>query len=119
VKNANSAPPIKGRMIICRTTAIAILALSGAVVLGRTPALAADLSFQCTNLASGASWTVVVDDQKQTVDGVPAKISTARISWRDAATGGSYDLDRKSGDLTFINTSSMGGYMLFHRCRPK
>ncbi len=82
-------------------------------------ARAADLSFQCTNTASGASWTVMVDDQKQTVDGSPAQISAARISWRDAATGGSYDLDRKSGDLTFINSSSMGGYMLFHRCKQK
>ena len=117
--NAIPARPIKRRLKPGRTAAIAILALFVALLSGRTPARAADLSFQCVNVASGASWTVIVDDQKQTVEGVPAKISAARISWHDAATGGSYDLDRKSGDLTFINTSSMGGYMLFHRCRLK
>jgi hypothetical protein len=95
------------------------IAAALAAVLADAPAQASDLSYQCTNTASGASWLVEVDDQKRTVDGVPADISAARISWRDAATGGSYDLDRKSGDLTFTNSSSMGGYMLWHRCQQK
>lgn len=99
-------------------TSIAMAAALGAFF-AATTARAADLSFQCTNSASGTSWTVKVDDQKRTVDGAPADISAARISWRDAATGGSYDLDRKSGDLTFVNSSSMGGYMLFHRCKQQ
>ncbi len=99
-----------------RKTCIAIAAALGAIYAG-TPAQAANLSFQCTNSSSGTTWTVIVDEQRHTADGVPAQISAARISWRDAATGGSYDLDRKSGELTFINSSSMGGYMLFHRCK--
>ena len=101
-----------------RKTYIAAAAALGAIYVS-TPAQAAGLSYQCTNTASGASWTVMVDDQKRTVDGAPAQISAARISWRDAATGGSYDLDRKSGDLTFTNSSSMGGYILWHRCQQK
>ena len=100
------------------STCIAVAAAIGALLAGPS-AQAAGLSYQCTNTASGASWTVMVDDQKQTVDGAPAQISAARISWRDAATGGSYDLDRKSGDLTFTNSSSMGGYILWHRCQQK
>ena len=96
----------------------AVLGALGALSAGAT-AQASDLSYQCTNTASGTSWLVKVDDQKRTVDGMPADISAARISWRDASTGGSYDLDRKSGDLTFTNSSSMGGYMLWHRCQQK
>ena len=99
-------------------TFIAIAVAFGALSAGAA-AQASDLSYQCTNTASGTSWLVKIDDQKRTVDGVPADISAARISWRDAATGGSYDLDRKSGDLTFTNSSSMGGYMLWHRCQQK
>ena len=90
-----------------------------AALLAAAPARAADLSFQCVNAASGASWSLTVDDQKQTVDGSPAQISAARINWRDPASGGVYDLDRKSGALTFTNPSSTGGYMLFHRCQLK
>jgi len=97
---------------------LAIAAVVGALMTG-TAAPAAGLNFQCVNAASGASWTVTVDDQKRTVDGAPADISAARISWRDPASGGLYDLDRKSGALTFTNPSSTGGYMLFHRCQAK
>ena len=93
--------------------------MAGALAALGTPAGAAATKFQCQNSTSGASWTVQVDDQKRTVDGTPAEISANHITWRDAATGGSYDLDRKSGDLTFVNASSMGGYMLFHRCQAK
>ena len=88
--------------------------------LAASPAVpAAVLDFQCVNAASGASWMVSVDDQKRTVDGTPADITASRISWRDPASGGLYDLDRKSGALTFVNPSSTGGYMLFHRCQAK
>jgi len=88
--------------------------------LAASPAVpAAVLDFQCVNAASGASWIVSVDDQKRTVDGTPADITASRISWRDPASGGVYGLDRKSGALTFVNPSSTGGYMLFHRCQAK
>ena len=99
-------------------TFIAIAATLGALLAGAT-AQAADLSFQCVNAASGSSWSLAVDEQKRTVDGAPADISAARINWRDPASGGYYDLDRKSGALTFTNPSSTGGYMLFHRCQAK
>jgi len=103
--------PIWRRLTACAVLAAVFGAVSGG------PAQAADLSFQCTNQASGATWTVKVDEQKRTADGAPADISAARISWRDAQTGGIYDLNRKSGELTFVNSSSTGGYMLFHRCK--
>jgi hypothetical protein len=48
-------------------TFIAVAAALGALLAGAT-AQAADLSFQCTNTASGTSWMVKVDDQKRTVD---------------------------------------------------
>jgi hypothetical protein len=79
-------------------------------------ALATQFTVQCANSASGASWILKVDDQQQTVDGIPARITPSAISWRDAVTGGSFDFDRTSGILTFTNASSTGGYMLRHQC---
>ncbi len=102
---------------VCRPKTLAIIVL-GSLQVGPS-AQAAALNFQCTNSVSGATWTVNVDDQKRTVDGGPADISAARISWRDPETGGTYDLNRKSGDLTYVNSSSTGGYMLFHRCKQE
>jgi hypothetical protein len=102
-----------GRLLFAATVMLAgALAASPAV-----PAAALDI--RCVNAASGASWTVSVDDQKRTVDGAPATITADRINWRDPSSGGLYDLDRKSGALTFTNPSSTGGYMLFHRCEAK
>jgi hypothetical protein len=75
------------------------------------------LMFRCVNVTSHASWDLKVDTAGHTADGFPAEISPARISWRDGTHGGSYELDRATGELTFSNSSSMGGYMLFHRCR--
>jgi hypothetical protein len=106
--------PIRNRVRICLVIAAALSAL----LTGRASAAAANLSFQCVNSTSGAAWTVMVDEQHGTVDGAPAVIGPGRITWRDRG-GGSYDLDRKSGALTFTNSSSMGGYMLFHRCHLK
>jgi hypothetical protein len=80
-------------------------------------AQAAELTFHCINSASHAIWDLKVDPAKSTADGFPAKISAASIAWRDATHGGNYELDRSSGELTFNNASSMGGYMLFHRCQ--
>lgn len=81
------------------------------------PAQAAELTFHCVNQASHASWMLKVDPAKSTADGFAATISTASIAWRDPVRGGNYLLDRASGALTFSNASSMGGYMLFHRCQ--
>ena len=78
---------------------------------------AADLSFRCANSASHATWDLKVDPANGTVDGSPAKFGTASIAWRDTARGGNYALDRSSGELTYTNASSMGGYMLFYHCQ--
>ena len=99
-----------------RAAAIRVLAVSAALLLDRAPAQAAALAFQCVNSASGASWKVLVDDERRTVDGNPAQISPSHISWREGT--GIYDLDRATGALTFTNASSTGGYTLFHKCQP-
>ncbi len=100
------------------TICIAIVTAISAFGVG-TAAPAAALNFQCMNAASGAKWALTIDSDKNTVDGAPAKITADRINWRDPSSGGLYDLDRKSGALTFTNPSSTGGYMLFHRCEAK
>jgi hypothetical protein len=87
------------------------------VLTGMTAALAMQFTIQCVNLASGASWSLQIDDRHQTVDGVPAHITAERIRWRDEVSGGAFDLDRGSGVLTFTNASSTGGYILRHQCR--
>jgi hypothetical protein len=74
----------------------------------------------CTNPVSGASWQIVIDYRKSTVDSHPAEISGDEISWFDPKDGGNYALDRKSGDLTASVASSTGGYFRHGRCRlPK
>lgn len=73
----------------------------------------------CTNLASGASWRITINFDRNTVDANPARISATRISWHAAADGGNYTLDRSSGALTVIVASSTGGYFLHDRCRLK
>jgi hypothetical protein len=64
-------------------------------------------------------WQIKVDFASSTVDSNPAQISSVEISWHDAADGGNYTLDRKSGDLTVIVPSSTGGYFIHHRCSPQ
>lgn len=99
------------------TNVITIAVMFGAALAGRTSAFATQFAIQCVNSASGASWTLQVDDGLKTVDGVPARITAAEITWRDTSSGGAFDLDRSSGILTFTNASSTGGYMLRHQCR--
>jgi hypothetical protein len=88
-------------------------------LVGSTTAFATQFKIQCVNSASGSAWTLQVDDGLKTVDGVPAHITAAGITWRDASSGGAFDLDRSSGILTFTNASSTGGYMLRHQCHLK
>ncbi len=71
----------------------------------------------CTNPVSGASWQIRIDYDRSTVDSNPARISDAEISWRDAADGWNYRLDRKSGNLTVILASATGGNFLHDRCK--
>lgn len=81
------------------------------------PLHAATATFRCTNTASGTSWDVKIDYDRATADSFPATITAREISWKDTKEGGSYSLDRNTGALTFVNSSSMGGYLLFHTCR--
>ena len=72
----------------------------------------------CTNPVSGASWQIVIDFDKATVDANRAEITRAKISWFDPKDGGNYSLDRKSGELTASVASSTGGYFRRARCSP-
>ncbi len=76
-----------------------------------------EVATTCTNVASGANWQIRIDYDKATVDSNPARISDAQISWKDAADGGNYTLDRKSGKLTGILASSTGGSFFYHQCK--
>jgi hypothetical protein len=71
----------------------------------------------CTNPVSGATWQILIDYERATVDANPADVSDTAISWRDARDGGHYTLDRTSGNLTVIMASSTGGYFLHDHCR--
>jgi hypothetical protein len=95
-----------------RTTIGALLTLAAAV-----SAQADELTFRCVNTASHATWNLKIDPENGIADGFPAKINAANVTWRDVTHGGGYVLDRASGKLTFSNSSSTGGYMLFHHCQ--
>jgi hypothetical protein len=95
-----------------RMTIGVLLTLAAAV-----SAQADELTFRCVNTASHATWNLKIDLEKSTADGFPAQINASNVTWRDVTHGGSYELDRASGELTFSNSSSTGGYMLFHHCQ--
>jgi hypothetical protein len=101
-----------------REIAIAAAVIAGGLLgqAGLQSSHAAAVTFKCTNASSGMTWDVKVDLDRNMVDSFPALITKSNISWRDTVNGGSYDLDRSSGVLTWVNASSTGGYMLFHRC---
>ena len=73
---------------------------------------------RCTNVASGASWPVVVDLDRKSVDSTPATITDRQISWSDTKQG-VYELERASGKLSFRGPSSTGGYFLYYTCKPE
>ena len=70
----------------------------------------------CQNKSSGTRWQIKVDYDHKTVDSNPAAIGDTQITWRDANDGWRYTLDMKTGDLTVVFASSMGGNTYFHRC---
>jgi hypothetical protein len=90
--------------------------ISGLSSIGRLAAQAAEITLLCANSSSGTTWNLKIDDERQTADSFPAEFTTTRIAWHDSVRGGFYDLDRKSGLLTFRNASSTGGYILYHQC---
>jgi hypothetical protein len=93
-----------------------ILAASLAFAAGVGSAQSGEHVLSCTNPASGARWTIKIDYDRATVDSNAATISDSEISWHDAQERGSYTLDRKSGNLTFVGASSTGGYFVYDRC---
>jgi hypothetical protein len=103
-----------------QTRPLAVVA--AALVVGiATPAISVETqhgqrAITCMNKSSGTTWQIKVDYDRDTVDANPASISDAKIAWRDANDGWRYTLDLKSGDLTVVLASSMGGNMYFHRC---
>jgi hypothetical protein len=76
------------------------------------------LHLRCTNPASGASWSIVVDFDRGRVDSLTATVSDRWISWRDPNQG-FFDLERATGKLRLRNASSTGGYFLYYACRPE
>jgi len=98
----------------------AILAAIGAAALGAESPVQAqhgEQAITCTNPVSGATWQIRIDYDKSTVDSNPARISAGEISWRDLKDRWNYTLDRKTGNLTVIVASSMGGNFLYDRCK--
>jgi hypothetical protein len=103
---------------IARTAALAVLIAASSVIASSqwTSGQAAGLVYRCANTSSGATWDVKVDLDRSTVDSYPAQITPGNITWHDAKDGGNYDLDRATGALTQVKSSSMGGTLWFHRC---
>jgi hypothetical protein len=94
---------------------IGALALAGLAMTAQ--AQRGETAVTCTNPASGASWQIMIDYDRSTVDANPARISDDEISWRDAKDGWYYKLNRKSGNLTVTLASATGGNFLYDRCK--
>jgi hypothetical protein len=93
------------------------LAAASMVLPAPADALAAATRLRCTNPASGASWDVVVDQDRNLVDSYPAHITEKWISWYDPTDRGYFDLERATGELTVRHASSTGGYFLYDKCQ--
>ena len=106
-----------------RTLAAGIIYLSVALAIPTTNCDAQEselaTAVTCTNPVSGASWQIVIDYRRATVDSNPANITRADISWFDPKDGGNYTLDRETGNLTANVASSTGGYFRHNRCNLK
>lgn len=102
------------------TGSLAAMAAALAVMVGASASRAepqhGEKAITCMNKSSGTTWQIKVDYDHSTVDTNPATITDYKIAWRDANDGWRYTLDLKTGDLTVILASSMGGNLYFHRC---
>ena len=105
-------------LVLTRPLAVTIftMAVGAAAPAISTEAQRGERAITCMNKSSGTTWQIKVDYDHSTVDTNPASISDAKIAWRDANDGWRYTLDLKSGDLTVVLASSMGGNSYFHRC---
>lgn len=100
-----------------RSAAAVILAWAAATAVDAAAGAPGDAAaITCANPASGATWQIVVDPDKATVDANPARFSLGEVSWFDPKDGGNYTLDRKSGELVGSVASSTGGYFRRARC---
>ena len=95
----------------------AVLVIGIATLAVSAEAQHGERAITCMNKSSGTTWQIKVDYDHGTVDTNPASISDAKIAWRDANDGWRYTLDLKTGDLTVVFASSMGGNTYFHRCQ--
>ncbi len=101
-----------------RTISAGLGALAiGLAVTGPAVAQSGQTAITCTNPASGATFQIVIDYDRKTVDQHAARISDGEIAWRDPKDGGNYTLDRKTGNLTVVIASSTGGYFLHDVCK--
>lgn len=103
-----------GRGDDMRTAWVFPLALT--LIFANGNVLAAAKRIVCRNVTSGASWSLALDDAKQTVDDFPASFSGDEVAWFDFHDSGHYVLDRANGRLIGRFASSTGGYSLTHRC---
>ena len=71
----------------------------------------------CINPASGASWTLDLNEAGRLADGHAARFAAREITWSNPSDGGAYELDRASGALEITRASSTGGYVTFDRCK--
>jgi hypothetical protein len=99
-----------------RVLAAGIAGLAAGLAVLNCEAQEGAIAITCTNPVSGASWQIMIDYRKATVDSYPAAITRGEISWFDPKDGGNYRLDRTSGDLTASVASSTGGYFRHSRC---
>jgi hypothetical protein len=76
------------------------------------------LHLRCTNPVNGANWGVLVDLDRNLVDGRSATITDKWISWRDLKQG-FFDFERATGRLQLRAASSTGGYFLRYTCQPE
>jgi hypothetical protein len=107
------------RQRTARSWLAALIAVAGWLVApanGGETALG-QLHLRCTNPASGASWPIVIDLDRNRVNSSAATITDRWISWRDPNRG-FFDLDRATGKLELRNASSTGGYFLHYQCDP-
>lgn len=106
---------VHGRAI----AALVLLATCGSAAADGAASPPHATAWSCRNTTSGTTWQITIDFAESRVDSYPAQISSTEISWRDAKEGGTYTLDRQTGELTFVAPSSTGGYFLHHQCRVR
>jgi hypothetical protein len=113
-----TSPPLLKRRSLAAGFVFAAAPLLGVPIFdtGAVAATPSQSAITCTNPASGATWQINVDYANSTVDANAASISDSKISWHDPKDGGNYTLDRKTGALTFVASSSTGGYFISDRC---